>query len=111
LNDGTEEEGVLVIACQASRAPATETMSLCREIATAELAARSRAKNDELEGSSSRRMLRLPRGGEWKARRLGSLARALLTRARFVEQSLLSVEDGLLVAEVNGRIAFGISCA
>lgn len=47
-----------------------------------------------------------PRGGEGKAQQLGAIAGQLLAQARFVEQSLLAVEDGLIVADVNGRITF-----
>ena len=48
----------------------------------------------------------LPRGSAWKAQQLGALAQQLLERAQFVEHSLLSVADGLLVADVQGVIAF-----
>ncbi|MDX2041555.1 MAG: CHASE2 domain-containing protein [Acidobacteriota bacterium] len=49
---------------------------------------------------------KLPRGGEWKAQRLGSIAGRIAERARYIEQSMLSVEDGLLVANVSGQISF-----
>src|SRR5260370_660603 len=41
-----------------------------------------------------------------KARALGVLNRRLLSRARFVDRALRAVEDGLVVADINGRIAF-----
>lgn len=50
--------------------------------------------------------VRWPRGGAWKAQQLGFIAGQLAARARFVEQSMRAVEDGLLVADVGGRITF-----
>jgi PAS domain S-box-containing protein len=47
-----------------------------------------------------------PRGLEWKSRALGALNRKLLARARFVDQAMRSVEDGLMVGGLDGRIVF-----
>jgi two-component system, OmpR family, phosphate regulon sensor histidine kinase PhoR len=96
--------GLLVLACPATQPASQETALLCREIAAAELAGLARAQGAEAE--TSRQRWQWPRGGEWKARRLGVLTRGLLERAQFVQQSLLSVEDGLLIADVSGRITF-----
>ncbi|HZT31781.1 MAG TPA: CHASE2 domain-containing protein [Bryobacteraceae bacterium] len=49
---------------------------------------------------------KLPRGVEWKAQALAWLNRRLLARARFIDRALRSVEDGLVVAGTDGRIAF-----
>jgi signal transduction histidine kinase len=48
----------------------------------------------------------LPHGLEWKARMLGELNGRLLERARFVDSSLRSVEDGILIAAPDGAIRF-----
>ena len=48
----------------------------------------------------------LPRGLEWKARILSELNARLLERAKFVNFALRSVEDGLLIADPDGRITF-----
>jgi PAS domain S-box-containing protein len=48
----------------------------------------------------------LPKGLEWKARILSELNARLLDRAKFVNFALRSVEDGLLIADPEGRITF-----
>jgi two-component system phosphate regulon sensor histidine kinase PhoR len=48
----------------------------------------------------------LPRGITWKTRELGALNQRLLSDSRFVDQSLRSVGDGLLVAGTGGQIVF-----
>jgi len=47
-----------------------------------------------------------PRGMSRKARALGALQERLLARTQFVDRALQSVEDGLLIADAAGRIAF-----
>jgi len=48
----------------------------------------------------------LPQGLEWKAQRIGQLNARLIGRARFVDQALGSVQDGLLIAAPDGTITF-----
>lgn len=48
----------------------------------------------------------LPHGLEWKTRTLGSLSRDLIERAVFIESALRSIEDGLMIADLDGRITF-----
>ena len=48
----------------------------------------------------------LPRGITWKTRELGTLGQRLLEDSRFVDQSLRSVGDGLLIAGTAGQIVF-----
>ena len=48
----------------------------------------------------------LPRGIEWKTQALGVLSRDLIERAVFIDSALRSIEDGLLIADLDGRIAF-----
>jgi PAS domain S-box-containing protein len=47
-----------------------------------------------------------PHGLQSKARKVRSLNATLVERARFVDLALRSVEDGLLIAELEGRITF-----
>jgi PAS domain S-box-containing protein len=47
-----------------------------------------------------------PRGTSRKARALAALQERLLARTQFVDRALQSVEDGLLIADAAGRIAF-----
>lgn len=47
-----------------------------------------------------------PRGTPRKARALAALQERLLARTQFVDRALQSVEDGLLIADATGRIAF-----
>ncbi len=47
-----------------------------------------------------------PLGAARKARALAALQERLLTRTQFVDRALQSVEDGLLIADAAGRIAF-----
>ena len=48
----------------------------------------------------------LPRGLEWKAQKIAQLNARLVERARFVDQALRSVEDGLIIATPEGTITF-----
>ena len=47
-----------------------------------------------------------PRGASRKARALAALQERLFARTQFVDRALQSVEDGLLIADAAGRIAF-----
>jgi PAS domain S-box-containing protein len=47
-----------------------------------------------------------PRGITRKARALAALQERLLARTQFVDRAIQSVEDGLLIADAAGRIAF-----
>ncbi len=48
----------------------------------------------------------LPQGLEWKAQKIGELNTRLIERAKFVDQALRSVEDGLIMATPEGIITF-----
>jgi PAS domain S-box-containing protein len=47
-----------------------------------------------------------PRGAARKSRALAALQERLFARTKFVDRALQSVEDGLLIADAAGRIAF-----
>lgn len=72
---------------------------MARESAT--LAPFSPGASGEVEKSSW-----LPRSAEAKAEALAALQKRLLARARFVDRALRSVEDGLIIANPDGVIAF-----
>jgi two-component system phosphate regulon sensor histidine kinase PhoR len=48
----------------------------------------------------------LPKGLEWKARKIGELNARIVDRAKFVDQALRSVDDGLIMATPQGIITF-----
>ncbi len=48
----------------------------------------------------------LPRGLEWKTETIGHLSRDLIERSIFVDRALRSLDEGLIIAESNGRITF-----
>lgn len=54
----------------------------------------------------SKKALWLPRGIGRKAHALAELQDRLMARTQFVDRALQSVEDGLLIADRSGRIAF-----
>src|SRR5262249_57795145 len=47
-----------------------------------------------------------PRGAARKARALAALQERLFARTQFVDRALQSIEDGLLIADAAGSIAF-----
>jgi signal transduction histidine kinase/CHASE2 domain-containing sensor protein len=104
LGDNNHPQGVLIMR-NVPDDVRSETLRLCVEIATSYIAG---VADETSIGSASTAPSgwRLPHGVEWKARVLGVLNRRLLARARFVDRALRAVEDGLVVADVSGRIAF-----
>ncbi|HEV7373395.1 MAG TPA: CHASE2 domain-containing protein [Pyrinomonadaceae bacterium] len=96
-------KGVLLIGQFPPQELRAETLRLCMEIAAAYI---MRIEDEETWAEATSSPWHLPRGIEWKARALGSLQRRLLGRARFVDRALRSVEDGLVVADISGRVAF-----
>jgi PAS domain S-box-containing protein len=96
-------KGALLIGQFPTQELRTETLRLCVEVATIYI---SQMEDEKPWAGASSSPWHLPRGVEWKARALGSLQRRLLARARFVDRALRSVEDGLIVADISGRIAF-----
>ena len=94
-----------MITRRVKREPNSEMLRLCAELAAGYI---RRMASNEL-GSDAQRVLsrwpagwRLPKGAEWKTRALGILQRRMMARARFVDRALRSVEDGLVVADVDG---------
>ncbi|HEV7844228.1 MAG TPA: ATP-binding protein, partial [Pyrinomonadaceae bacterium] len=99
--------GALLLKQYPAHDLSAETLRLCVEIAAAYI----RQVEDDDSGaqqsfSASPARWHFPRGVEWKARALGVLNRRLLARARFVDRAIRSVEDGLIVTDISGLIAF-----
>jgi signal transduction histidine kinase/CHASE2 domain-containing sensor protein len=109
LGDPDDPSGALVITQRAKRQPSGEVLRLCAELAASYLR-RIRLNEDGIDAervlSATPDGWRLPKGVEWKAHALGTLQRRMMGRARFVDRALRSVEDGLIVADVDGRILF-----
>lgn len=105
LGDDGRPRGALIMRNVPQRVR-DEMLRLCMEIATSYIVnvADETSTASSILARSTR--WRLPRGAEWKARALGVLNRRLLARARFVDRALHAVEDGLVVADIGGRIAF-----
>ncbi|MGH9971472.1 MAG: CHASE2 domain-containing protein [Pyrinomonadaceae bacterium] len=108
LGDPEDPSGALLITHQPISAD-RDVLRLCAELAASYV--RRIAINEF--GTEAERLLsrchggwRLPRGIEWKARALAVLQRRMMARARFVDRALRSVEDGLIVSDVDGRILF-----
>ncbi|MDT5059780.1 MAG: hypothetical protein QOH63_239 [Acidobacteriota bacterium] len=96
-------QGALLIGQLPTQELRTDTLRLCVEIAAAYIM-RNEAEKTWAQPSSP--PWHLPRGVEWKTHALGSLHRRLLARTRFVDRALRSVEDGLIMADISGHIAF-----
>lgn len=109
LGKSEDPSGALLISHRVTREPHSELLRLSVELAASYV---SRIADVELEADKERvRSLssagwRLPRGIEWKARALGILHRRMMGRARFIDRALRSIEDGIIVADVDGRILF-----
>lgn len=109
LGKPEDPSGALLITYGVRRELHSELLRLGVEMAASYVA---RMSIDELEAdtggfqSLASMGWRLPRGVEWKARSLGHLHRRLMARAGFIDLALRSVEDGLIVTEVDGRIFF-----
>src|SRR5262249_23904120 len=100
-SESDQAHGVLLIKNAQESYATAETLRLCVEIAT------SVVKNIEDQPKMFRSTRwQVPRGVEWKAKALGILNRRLLSRARFIDRALRAVDDGLIISDIGGRIAF-----
>jgi PAS domain S-box-containing protein len=93
--DGTV---TLVLVHRSGQEPSIEVQRLCAAIAVS--AAESWTDKDGLS------RWWWPRGLAWKARSLSHLNARILDRAKFEDLAMRSVEDGLIIAGVDGRITF-----
>lgn len=109
LGNFADPSGALVINHRVNHEPHNDLLRLSVELATSYVA---RLAGDELEADNERFLSLsssgwlLPRGVEQKTQALGILHRWMMARARFIDSALRSIEDGLIVADVDGRILF-----
>jgi len=109
LGNGTTPRGVLVLLHPVERNIPPERLRIGVELANGFLTAIESEAAVKAGVRESRRWeswWRIPRGLTWKTRKLGALNYRLLSDSRFVDQSLRSVGDGLLVAGTAGQIVF-----
>jgi PAS domain S-box-containing protein len=109
LGDGNPPAGFLILLHQKDERMPPELLRISVELATGFIVAigTGETTNGEKMKASRRPSWRLlPRGITWKTRALGTLNQRLLSDSRFVDKSLRSVGDGLLVAGIGGQIVF-----
>lgn len=107
LGKAEEPSGALVITHLVTREPHSDLLRLSVEMAASYMARMAAVKLEaDSEQALSLAGWKLPRGVRWKTRTLGHLHRRLMARASFIGRALASVEDGIIVAEIDGRIFF-----
>src|SRR5882762_1807172 len=109
LGDGHPPAGFLIVLHQTDERMPLEMLRVSIELAAGfivTLGNEETANGETGEGSRLASWRLLPRGITWKTRALGTLNQRLLSDSRFVDQSLRSVGDGLLVAGTGGQIVF-----
>jgi PAS domain S-box-containing protein len=109
LGDGNPPAGFLIVLHQKDERLPLELLRISVELATGFIVALGTgetANGETMEASRRASWRLLPRGITWKTRALGALNQRLLSDSRFVDKSLRSVGDGLLVAGIGGQIVF-----
>jgi PAS domain S-box-containing protein len=109
LGDGNPPAGFLIVLHREDEQVPPEMLRISVELAAGfivTLGSEETANGEAGEASRLTSWRLLPRGITWKTRALGTLNRRLLSDSRFVDQSLRSVGDGLLVAGIGGQIVF-----
>jgi PAS domain S-box-containing protein len=109
LGNGNAANGILILLHKMDQSMPLEMIRIGVELAGGFLVSlgRNRSATTEKVRSSWRSFLGLlPHGLTWKTRELGSLNQRILSDSLFIDQSLRSVGDGLLVAGVGGQIVF-----
>ena len=94
------DDGVLAIAHAFGHPPSHEDQRLCAVIASACI------QSNRAQPIETRPLSRWMHGGEEKALTLGLLNQRLIERNQYIHQALCSVDDGLVIASADGRIAF-----
>jgi len=100
--ENDQKSGVLLVKDAQRSETNDEALRLCVEIATSAITNIPEQTNEP----SGKTVWHLPRGIEWKVRTLGTLNRRLLGRARFIDRALRAIDDGLIIADIGGRVAF-----
>jgi signal transduction histidine kinase/CHASE2 domain-containing sensor protein len=109
LGDGNPPAGFLIVLHQRDERMPLEPLRISLELAygfIVALGTGETANGEPMETSRRTSWHLLPRGLTWKTRALGALNQRLLADSRFVDKSLRSVGDGLLVAGIGGQIVF-----
>src|ERR1700737_2811092 len=110
LGNGNAPTGILILLHKMEQRMPLEVIRIAVELAGGFLVSLGKDHAPSSAGmvlSPRLNFLRLlPHGITWKTRELGSLNQRILSDSRFVDQSLRSVGDGLLVAGVGGQIVF-----
>jgi signal transduction histidine kinase/CHASE2 domain-containing sensor protein len=109
LGGGNLPDGFLIVLYQKHERMPLEVLRISVELAAGFIVALSTGEtdNDEtVEASPLTSWRLLPRGITWKTRALGVLSQRLLSDSRFVDKSLRSIGDGLLVAGIGGQVVF-----
>jgi PAS domain S-box-containing protein len=109
LGNGNPPAGFLIVLHQKDERIPLEPLRTSVELATGFIVALGTgetANGETMEASPRTSWRLLPRGITWKTRALGELNQRLLSDSRFVDKSLRSVGDGLLVAGIGGQIVF-----
>jgi signal transduction histidine kinase/CHASE2 domain-containing sensor protein len=109
LGDGNPPAGFLILLHQKDERVPLEMLRTSVELATGFIVAlgtEGTANGETVEVSRLTSWRLLPRGITWRTRALGALNQRLLSDSRFVDKSLRSVGDGLLVAGIGGQIVF-----
>jgi PAS domain S-box-containing protein len=107
LGGGNAPTGILILLHKMERRVPFELIRIAVELAGGFLVSLGRERSQATQASRRLNFLRLlPHGITWKTRELGSLNQRILSDSRFVDQSLRSVGDGLVVAGVGGQIVF-----
>ena len=109
LGDKNVPAGILVLLHKMEQRMPVEMIRIAVELATGFVVALGTDRMEDAQAAQSSRLnfrRLLPRGITWKTRALGALNRRLLSDSRFVDKSLRSIGDGLLVAGIGGQIVF-----
>jgi PAS domain S-box-containing protein len=111
-NEDHQGAGTLLLAYPIGQPPTDESLRLSAEIASDYIAIMNGNKfhlqmdASGAEANQRNTLWRLPHGIEWKSRALATLQERLMQWFRFVDRALYSVEDGLIVARIDGNILF-----
>jgi PAS domain S-box-containing protein len=109
LGGGDTPAGFLILLHNKDERIPLQTLRVSVELATGFIVALGTEEIASGETEESQQLTAqrwLPRGITWKSRTLGTLNQRLLSDSRFVDRSLRSVGDGLLVAGIGGQIVF-----
>jgi PAS domain S-box-containing protein len=109
VGHGNPPAGFLILLHHKDNQIPLEMLRIAVELAAGFIVALGTEETANAETTEASRRISwrlLPRGITWKTRVLGALNQRLVSDSRFVDKSLRSVGDGLLVAGIGGQIVF-----